>query len=107
MTGRDPLHYVWWLGARSAGLVAFGLAAASIIAGLSMSTKARRKRYAATKDVHEQLALGALVAIGVHGVMLFADTWLRPGLAGLLVPFAAPYRPLWTGLGVIAAYVAA
>jgi sulfoxide reductase heme-binding subunit YedZ len=24
----------------------------------------------------------------------------------VLVPFAAPYRPLWTGLGVLAAYLA-
>ena len=29
---------------------------------------------------------------------------LRPGLAGLLVPFAAPYRPLATALGQVAAY---
>ena len=27
---------------------------------------------------------------------------LRPGLAGLLVPFAAPYRPVATALGQIA-----
>ena len=32
------------------------------------------------------------------------DPVLRPGLAGLLVPFAAPYRPLATALGQIAAY---
>jgi sulfoxide reductase heme-binding subunit YedZ len=29
---------------------------------------------------------------------------LRPGLAGLLVPFAAPYRPVATALGQLAAY---
>jgi methionine sulfoxide reductase heme-binding subunit len=107
VTGRDPFDYVWWLGARSAGLVAFCLAAASVIVGLSMSASMQRRRYAASKDLHEQLALGSIVAVAVHGAMLFADRWLRPGLLGVLVPFAAPYRPLWTGLGVIAAYLAA
>ncbi len=107
MTGRDPLHYMWWLGARSAGLVAFGLAAASVIVGLSMSTSSQRRRYSARKGLHEQLAVGAMVAIVVHGTLLLADRWLRPGLVGVLVPFAAPYRPLWTGLGVIAAYLVA
>jgi sulfoxide reductase heme-binding subunit YedZ len=107
MTGRDPLNYVWWLGARSAGLVAFGLAAASVIVGLSMSTSLRPRRYAANKAQHEQLAVWTMVAVAIHGALLLADRWLRPGLVGVLVPFAAPYRPLWTGLGVIAASLVA
>jgi methionine sulfoxide reductase heme-binding subunit len=110
MSDRDPFHYLTWLGARSAGLVAFGLAAAAVIAGLAMSTsKSRpgaRKGYASRRDLHEQLALAALVAIGLHGALLLADSWLRPGLAGILVPFTTPYRPFWTGLGILAAYLA-
>ena len=109
MNGQDPLQYLTWLGARSAGLVAFGLAAAGVIVGLAMSTSkaGKRRRVAARKDLHEQLALAALVAIALHGVLLLSDRWLRPGVVGILVPFAAPYRPLWTGLGVLAAYFAA
>jgi sulfoxide reductase heme-binding subunit YedZ len=57
--------------------------------------------------VHQQTALAGLVAIAVHGLTLLADPWLRPGIAGVTVPFAAGYRPFWTGLGVIAAYTAA
>ena len=44
------------------------------------------------------MALGATAA---HGLLLLADPWLRPGLSGLLVPFASEYRPFWTGLGVL------
>jgi hypothetical protein len=40
----------------------------------------------------------------VHAVSLLLDPVLRPGLAGLLIPFAAPYRPVATALGQIAAY---
>jgi sulfoxide reductase heme-binding subunit YedZ len=110
VTGRDPFHYLTWLGARSAGLVAFGLAATAVIVGLAMSSAKRRpaarRRYAGAKDLHQQLALATLVAIAVHGALLVADRWLRPGLVGVLVPFATPYRPLWTGLGILAAYLA-
>jgi methionine sulfoxide reductase heme-binding subunit len=105
MTSQDPYHYIWWLGARSAGLVAFGLAAAVVIDGLSMSTSREKRRYAARKVLHEQLALAAVVAVALHGILLLADPSLHPGLAGVVVPFAAPYRPLWTACGIIAAYL--
>ena len=57
--------------------------------------------------MHEQTALAGLVAIAVHGVTLLADPWLHPGVSGVLVPFAMGYRPLFTGLGIVAGYLAA
>ena len=51
--------------------------------------------------LHEHAALAGLVAIAVHGVTLLVDPWLHPGAAGVAVPFAMGYRPLFTGLGVI------
>jgi hypothetical protein len=56
--------------------------------------------------LHEQTALAGLVSIAVHGVTLLADPWLRPGLAGVLVPFASPHHPLFTAAGVVAGYLA-
>ena len=50
------------------------------------------------------LALGAVAA---HGLLLLLDGWLRPGLTGILVPFAMDYRPVWTGVGILAGYLAA
>jgi len=43
----------------------------------------------------------------VHMITLLGDAWLDPGAAGLLVPFAMDHEPVFTGLGVIAAYLAA
>lgn len=40
-------------------------------------------------------------------VALLGDRWLHPGLAGVTVPFALGYRRAFTGLGVVAAYLAA
>jgi sulfoxide reductase heme-binding subunit YedZ len=57
--------------------------------------------------LHEHLALVGLVAIAVHAITLLGDRWLKPGLTGLLVPFTMSYRPEFTGLGIIAAYLAA
>ena len=57
--------------------------------------------------IHEQTALAGIVAIAVHGITLLGDPWLHPGIAGVTVPFTMGFRPLWTGLGVLAGYLAA
>ena len=38
--------------------------------------------------------------------MLF-DAYMKPGLAGVAVPFAMHYRPAFTGIGIIAGWSAA
>ena len=109
MTGPDPLQYVWWLAARASGVVALGLVTASVGIGLFMAGGVLRRPGLKRKllAVHEQTALAALVAIVMHGTMLLGDRWLHPGVKGLLVPFAMSYRPLFTGLGILAGYLAA
>jgi sulfoxide reductase heme-binding subunit YedZ len=108
MTSHDPLDYGWWLASRSAGIVAYLLLSAAVLAGLAMALRlGPPKLRRSLRAMHEQLALLALGATAAHGLLLLADPWLKPGLAGLLVPFASSYRPVWTGLGVLAAYLAA
>jgi sulfoxide reductase heme-binding subunit YedZ len=108
MTQAAPANYVWWLAGRSAGMVAMLLITSSVILGLAMAARAiPRRRRAQAVRVHQHLALIGLGAIGAHGLLLAADPWLKAGVKGIAVPFALGYRPLWTGLGVIAAYLAA
>ena len=109
MTGPNPSDYVWWLAARASGIVALGLVTASVGIGLLMASKLLRRPglNRVLVKVHEHLALTGLVAIGVHGVTLLGDRWLNPGVAGITVPFAMSYRPLFTGLGIVAGYLAA
>ena len=99
----------WWLASRASGLVALVLVTVSVLLGLTMSGKLMRRPGFAKKllAVHEQTALAGLVAIAVHGIALLGDPWLHPGVAGVTVPFALGYKTLFTGLGVIAAYLAA
>jgi sulfoxide reductase heme-binding subunit YedZ len=98
----DP---TFWLLARSSGLVAYALLTASVLAGLVL--KARPLGHsvspAAIVDVHRFLALLGLGAVALHGTALFLDDAVDIGLAALLVPGSAPYRPVATALGVLAA----
>lgn len=109
MSTPDPLQYGWWLASRASGIVALLLVSVSVLIGLMMATKVlgRPKLNRTLASIHEHAALGGLVAISIHGLALLGDRWLNPGPTGLLVPFTMGYRPLFTGLGIIAGYLAA
>lgn len=104
----DPVDYIWWLTSRAAGVVAIVLCAAAVIAGLLMATKLVRRPGLprVLMAVHEQAAIAGLVAIGVHTVALLGDGYLRPSPLDLVVPFALGHATFFTGLGVIAAWLA-
>lgn len=109
MATKDPTPYLWWLVGRASGIVALALVTVAVLLGLTMSTKLLRRPGLGRTLVrlHEHVALVGLGAIGVHGLALLADPWLRPGLSGVTVPFTMAYRPLFTGLGIVAGYLAA
>jgi sulfoxide reductase heme-binding subunit YedZ len=103
----DPLHYLWWLISRASGVVALVLVSLSVVMGLSMAARAIRRpaRKRAVARLHEHVALTALAAIGLHGLSLLGDGWLRPGLRGIAIPFATSYRPPFTASGIVAGYL--
>ena len=105
----DPGQHMWWLASRSMGVVAMALVSMSLAFGLAMSGKLVRGPGVAgrMRAVHEALALSGLLAIVLHGLLLLPDTYLRPGLAGIAIPFVAAHRPVWTALGVTAGWMSA
>ena len=110
MTGAGSLApQAFWLASRAAGVVAVLLLSASVLLGLAMAARlpARPSLRRAMAGAHQQIALTALAAIGVHGLLLLGDPWLHPGAAGVAVPFALPYRRPFTGAGILGGYVAA
>lgn len=56
------------------------------------------------RTTHEALSLATLAALAVHALSLLGDSFLRPSLADLAIPFVGPYRPVWTAAGIIAGY---
>ena len=105
----NPETHLWWLLSRSAGVVALILAATSTLLGLALANglvKTPQARKSAT-TFHEQTANAGLAAIGLHGVCLLGDAFLKPSPTDLLVPFAIGYRPAYVGIGMLGGYAAA
>ena len=90
--------------ARAGGMLAFALLTASVVLGLTLSGRARLRHWPrfAVEDVHRFVGLLAGGFVGVHVLALLVDTYVPFSLAQVLVPGASSYRPLATGLGVVA-----
>ena len=97
----DP---TFWLLARATGLAAYVLLTVSVLAGLVVKSRpfGRAIKPASATQLHRTLALLSLSALALHGLTLVLDETIHIGLGALLVPGLAPYRPLWTGVGVLA-----
>ena len=96
-----------WLVARAAGMVAYVLVTASALAGLLLKAKpfGRRVRGSTAMEIHRSLSLAGLGALVLHGAALALDRAVDIRLLDLLVPGTSPYRPFWTALGVVAAWL--
>jgi methionine sulfoxide reductase heme-binding subunit len=97
----DP---TFWILARAAGLTAYLLLTASMVAGLTLKSRVlgRAVRPAAITDVHKTLAVGGLGALALHGVALVLDSTVEVTPLALLLPGLVDYRTWWVGVGVIA-----
>ncbi len=100
---------LWWYVARSSGLVAWGLLAASVLWGLALSTRALGPRPKANwlLDLHRFLGGLSVVFVAVHLVGLALDPWVEIGVRQVLVPFASSWNPVAVAWGVVALYVLA
>ena len=110
MTGsHDPSQHLFWLASRACGVVAMVLVSLSVGVGLALAARlVRRPGWSARlKRLHESLALAGLIAIAAHGLLLLGDSYLRPGLAGIALPFALSSQPVWTGVGIVSGWLAA
>jgi methionine sulfoxide reductase heme-binding subunit len=97
----DP---TFWLLARASGFAAYALLTFSVLAGLVVKSKpfGRALKPATAVDFHRFIALLSIGMLVLHGGTLVLDETIEIDLGALLVPGLAPYRPLWTGLGVLA-----
>lgn len=96
--------HLFWITSRAAGGAALLLSSASVAVGLMMSSKRKGSNKRDLRAIHEALSLTTLAMVALHGVALLGDAFLNPGLAGITVPFVGPYRPIWTGIGIISGY---
>ncbi len=98
-----------WVATRLIGFLSYFAVAGSVIYGLLLSTKildaiAHRP---VSFALHQDLSAIGLGLAGVHAVLLGLDGKVPFSLVEMVVPFAAPYRPLWVGVGQVALYLVA
>jgi sulfoxide reductase heme-binding subunit YedZ len=97
-------EHLFWITSRAAGGAALLLASAAVAAGLMMGSRRPSSNKRDLRAIHEALSLTTLAMVALHGLTLLGDSYLNPGPAGIAIPFVGFYRPLWTGLGIIAGY---
>jgi methionine sulfoxide reductase heme-binding subunit len=97
------MNTAWYI-ARAGGMVAYALLTVTVVIGLTMSGRAKLRRWPrfAVEDVHRFANLLTWSFIAVHVFALLSDNYLPFSLAAFVVPGIAPYRPLPTSLGVVA-----
>jgi sulfoxide reductase heme-binding subunit YedZ len=97
---------VVWLVARAAGLVAFALLTVSVTLGLALSTRLLgNRRGKMLLGWHQTLMWTALAMLVLHMGALALDPIMRFGFVGVLVPGAAPWRPVPVAGGILTAWV--
>ena len=96
-----------WYVTRAAGLMAYLLLWLSTAWGIAVSSKIfdPALQGAFTYDFHQFISLLSIGFVALHVLVLLGDRYLPFSVAAILVPFAAPYRPLWVGIGVIGFYL--
>jgi methionine sulfoxide reductase heme-binding subunit len=94
-----------WYAARAGGVVAYVLLSANVAIGLAMTGKKSMKHWPrfALEDVHRfgGILVGTFLVLHITAVAI--DAYLPFSIASLAVPLVAPYRPIWTALGIVAA----
>jgi sulfoxide reductase heme-binding subunit YedZ len=94
-----------WYAARAGGVVAYVLLSSVVALGLTMTSKKSMKRWPrfALEDVHRFGGLLVGTFIVIHVVAVAIDAYLPFSLTSLVVPLVSRYRPVWIGLGIVAA----
>ena len=98
---------LWWYVARASGIVAWALAAAAVLWGLFLSTRALGRRPPAPwlLDLHRFLGALTVIFVGLHLSALVADNYTHWGLSDVLVPLATRWHPVPVAVGIVAFYL--
>ncbi|KAB1990288.1 ferric reductase-like transmembrane domain-containing protein [Streptomyces triticiradicis] len=96
-----------WYASRAGGTLALVLLTATLVLGIASGGRSAPRRIGrfGIGLLHRDLSLLTLVFLAAHVVTAVLDPFVRLGWAVTVVPFGASYRPLWLGLGTVAADV--
>ena len=94
-----------WYAARAGGVVAYILLSSVVVLGLTMAGKKKLRVWPrfAVEDVHRFGGLLVGTFVTIHVLAIAVDAFLPFSLQSIVIPFISHYRPIWVGLGIIAA----
>lgn len=100
-------EHVWWYVARSAGVMAWALASASVLWGMALSTRALgpKPRAPWLLDLHRYLGGLTVLFVAGHLGALVADSYVQFDVVDLVVPFASAWKPAPVAVGIVAMYL--
>jgi sulfoxide reductase heme-binding subunit YedZ len=92
-----------WYTMRATGVVALILLSGTMVLGILTAgrTSSRVWPAFARADLHKRVSLLAVAFLALHVLTAALDTYVSVGWAAAVIPFASPYRPVWTGLGTM------
>lgn len=98
-----------WIASRVIAFLSYGAVAGSVVWGLVLSSHLldRLAHRPVSLNLHQDLAAIGLGLGGVHAALLGLDPTIGFSAPDIFIPFAAPYRPLWVGLGQLTLWVMA
>lgn len=104
----DSLATLLWYGVRVAGVSAYLVLWLTTAAGVCVTGRVQHRWLptGAILFIH-QLGDLALSLAALHALLLLGDRFAGFTPTTLVVPFRASYRPLWSGLGILALYLLA
>ena len=97
-------QHLFWIISRAAGSAALVLSSLGVSFGLLMGGRFVRRRGLDLRALHEALSLATLALIAVHALALLGDSYLRPTLLDITVPFASGYMTIYTSMGIVAGW---
>jgi sulfoxide reductase heme-binding subunit YedZ len=104
MIATSVAPHLYWVTSRAAGIAALLLASMAVSIGVMMAGRLLR-RGPDMRIVHEALSLATMAAIAIHAGSLLGDSFLKPSLADVTVPFVSSYRQPWMTIGIIGGWM--
>ena len=93
-----------WYATRASGIMALVLFTATMVLGITTTTRARARRWPgfAQQELHRRISMIAVVFLAIHIVTSVLDTYVNISWAAVIVPFTSSYARFWVGVGAVA-----
>jgi sulfoxide reductase heme-binding subunit YedZ len=93
----------FWYATRATGLMALILLTATMVLGITTTTRARARRWPgfAQQEIHRRLSMMAAVFVALHVLTSVLDTYVHIGWTAIVVPFTSGYDSFWVGIGAL------